>query len=224
MAAIPTMTRTIARARRTCSAYPNDGTHGSSSALTPSEASAGPGSLPRLRPPPWRLLRLIHGAVDGRATCGHDQDVGALSAGNADGEGCEPRPAGRAQRPSPGLREVSALRRRRDPPSAPGRRARRSTWPGFVSASSCAGAAPRRRPANAWYRCWRSSGRCSFPRSRPYRAGSLLKAQIPIKTWLEWDEARPGFVEIDLVGHEGGNSFGEFCFTFTMTTSPRAGR
>jgi len=25
---------------------------------------------------------------------------------------------------------------------------------------------------------------------------------------LEWDEARPGFVEIDLVGHEGGNSFG----------------
>ncbi len=27
----------------------------------------------------------------------------------------------------------------------------------------------------------------------------------------------PGFVEIDLVGHEGGNSFGEFCFTLTMT-------
>lgn len=27
----------------------------------------------------------------------------------------------------------------------------------------------------------------------------------------------PGFVEIDLVGHDGGNSFGEFCFTLTMT-------
>ena len=27
----------------------------------------------------------------------------------------------------------------------------------------------------------------------------------------------PGFVEIDLVGHEGGNSFGEFCFTLTVT-------
>ena len=27
----------------------------------------------------------------------------------------------------------------------------------------------------------------------------------------------PGFVEIDLVGHEGGNSSGEFCFTLTMT-------
>jgi transposase InsO family protein len=27
----------------------------------------------------------------------------------------------------------------------------------------------------------------------------------------------PGFVEIDLVGHEGGNSTGEFCFTLTVT-------
>jgi hypothetical protein len=45
----------------------------------------------------------------------------------------------------------------------------------------------------------------------------LLKSQIPIRTWSEWDEGTPGFVEIDLVGHEGGNSFGEFCFTLTMT-------
>ncbi|MGD0043821.1 MAG: integrase, partial [Isosphaeraceae bacterium] len=49
------------------------------------------------------------------------------------------------------------------------------------------------------------------------KPGSLLKSQIPIRTWSEWDDARPGFVEIDLVGHEGGNSFGEFCFTLTMT-------
>lgn len=27
----------------------------------------------------------------------------------------------------------------------------------------------------------------------------------------------PGFVEIDLVGHEGGNASGEFCFTLTVT-------
>ena len=45
---------------------------------------------------------------------------------------------------------------------------------------------------------------------------SLLKTQIPIQTWSEWDDVVPGFVEIDLVGHEGGNSFGEFCFTLTM--------
>ena len=49
------------------------------------------------------------------------------------------------------------------------------------------------------------------------KPGSLLKSQIPIRTWSEWDDARPGFVEIDLVGHEGGDSFGEFCFTLTMT-------
>uniref|UniRef100_UPI0040339748 integrase n=1 Tax=Glutamicibacter sp. AOP38-B1-38 TaxID=3457680 RepID=UPI0040339748 len=45
------------------------------------------------------------------------------------------------------------------------------------------------------------------------KPGSLLKSQIPIRTWAEWDDAVPGFVEIDLVGHEGGNSQGEFCFT-----------
>jgi hypothetical protein len=49
------------------------------------------------------------------------------------------------------------------------------------------------------------------------KPGSLLRSQIPIRTWSEWDEATPGFVEVDLVGHEGGNSFGEFCFTLTMT-------
>lgn len=49
------------------------------------------------------------------------------------------------------------------------------------------------------------------------KPGSLLKSQIPIRTWSEWDENEPGFVEIDLVGHEGGNSFGEFCFTLTIT-------
>ena len=49
------------------------------------------------------------------------------------------------------------------------------------------------------------------------KPGSLLKSQIPIRTWSEWDENQPGFVEIDLVGHEGGISFGEFCFTLTVT-------
>ena len=49
------------------------------------------------------------------------------------------------------------------------------------------------------------------------KPGGLLKSQVPIRTWSEWDEGRPGFVEVDLVGHEGGNSFGEFCFTLTVT-------
>lgn len=49
------------------------------------------------------------------------------------------------------------------------------------------------------------------------KPGSLLKSQIPVRTWADRDDAVPGFVEIDLVGHEGGNSSGEFCFTLTVT-------
>ncbi|MHB8438678.1 MAG: DDE-type integrase/transposase/recombinase [Acidimicrobiales bacterium] len=49
------------------------------------------------------------------------------------------------------------------------------------------------------------------------KPGTLLKSQIPIRTWADWSENVPGFVEIDLVGHEGGNSSGEFCFTLTVT-------
>lgn len=29
--------------------------------------------------------------------------------------------------------------------------------------------------------------------------------------WAEWEDAVPGLVAIDLVGHEGGNNRGEFC-------------
>ncbi|MHB1166185.1 MAG: integrase catalytic domain-containing protein [Candidatus Nanopelagicales bacterium] len=49
------------------------------------------------------------------------------------------------------------------------------------------------------------------------KPGSLLKGQIPIRTWAQWDDAVPGFVEIDLVGHEGGNAVGEHCYTLTVT-------
>lgn len=49
------------------------------------------------------------------------------------------------------------------------------------------------------------------------KPGSLLKSQIPVRTWADWDDAVPGFVEVDLVGHEGGNSRGEFCQTLTVT-------
>lgn len=49
------------------------------------------------------------------------------------------------------------------------------------------------------------------------KPGTLLKSQIPIRTWADWDDAVPGFVEIDLVGHEGGNASGQFCYTLTVT-------
>lgn len=49
------------------------------------------------------------------------------------------------------------------------------------------------------------------------RPGSLLKSQIPMRTFSEWNEKRPGFVEIDLVGHDGGNSSGEYLYTLNVT-------
>lgn len=49
------------------------------------------------------------------------------------------------------------------------------------------------------------------------KPGTLLKHQIPIRTFSEWDEQRPGFVEIDLVGHEGGEPGGEYIQTLDMT-------
>ena len=58
-------------------------------------------------------------------------------------------------------------------------------------------------------------------RHRPRRGlsttkpGTLLKQAIPIRTFTEWDDARPGFVEIDLVAHCGGSTHGEYINTLT---------
>jgi len=35
------------------------------------------------------------------------------------------------------------------------------------------------------------------------KPGTLLKCQIPIRTWADWDEGWPGFCEMDLVDHSG---------------------
>jgi hypothetical protein len=49
------------------------------------------------------------------------------------------------------------------------------------------------------------------------QAGPLLKGQIPIRTFQQWNEAQPGFLEADLVGHHGGQTQGCFLFTLTLT-------
>ncbi|MGD8969574.1 MAG: transposase family protein, partial [Anaerolineae bacterium] len=36
------------------------------------------------------------------------------------------------------------------------------------------------------------------------KPGTLLKHQIPVRTWADWTEDRPGFCEMDLVDHSGG--------------------
>ena len=49
------------------------------------------------------------------------------------------------------------------------------------------------------------------------KPGGLLKSQIPMRTWVDWDQKIPGFLEIDLVGHDGGDLNGEHCATLTAT-------
>ena len=44
-----------------------------------------------------------------------------------------------------------------------------------------------------------------------------LRAQILIVTWHEARTEEPGHFQIDLVGHDGGISFGPFAFTLDST-------
>ena len=49
------------------------------------------------------------------------------------------------------------------------------------------------------------------------KPGTVLKHQIPIRTFADWNEDMPGFLEIDLVAHCGGSARGEYINTLTMT-------
>lgn len=49
------------------------------------------------------------------------------------------------------------------------------------------------------------------------RSGTLLKKQIPVRTFNDWNETKPGFMEIDLVAHCGTNTEGSFLYTLTLT-------
>jgi len=44
-----------------------------------------------------------------------------------------------------------------------------------------------------------------------------------VRTFAEWDQGRPGFVEIDLVGHEGGDARGELAYSLCVTDVAAAG-
>ena len=49
------------------------------------------------------------------------------------------------------------------------------------------------------------------------KSGKLLKHQIPVRTFADWNESRPGFMEADLVAHCGTNVQGTFLNTFVLT-------
>ncbi|MGH2365457.1 MAG: integrase catalytic domain-containing protein [Chloroflexota bacterium] len=48
------------------------------------------------------------------------------------------------------------------------------------------------------------------------KPGTLLKQQVPIQTYLPWDDQKPGFVEIDLVAHCGLSTAGFYLNTLTV--------
>ena len=49
------------------------------------------------------------------------------------------------------------------------------------------------------------------------KPGTLLKKDIPFRLGTEWDDALPGYVEIDLVAHCGGTTAGEYINTLDVT-------
>jgi hypothetical protein len=49
------------------------------------------------------------------------------------------------------------------------------------------------------------------------KPGRLLKRQVPVRTFGEWDDLRPGFFEADLVAHCGGSTDGSFLYTLCLT-------
>lgn len=49
------------------------------------------------------------------------------------------------------------------------------------------------------------------------KPGTLLKHQIPVRTFADWDDAKPGFLEIDLVAHCGASAAGEFLHSLVLT-------
>jgi hypothetical protein len=56
----------------------------------------------------------------------------------------------------------------------------------------------------------RLGGRKGLNTTRP---GSLLKSSIPIRTFADWHENKPGFVEVDLVAHCGESAEGFYLNT-----------
>jgi hypothetical protein len=54
------------------------------------------------------------------------------------------------------------------------------------------------------------------PRLNTTKPGSLLKNQIPIRTFADWNDARPGFTEMDLVAHCGHTTSGEYVISLSV--------
>jgi len=49
------------------------------------------------------------------------------------------------------------------------------------------------------------------------KPGTLLKQAIPIRTFADWDDLRPGFVEVDLVAHCDDSTGGQYLYSLVLT-------
>lgn len=49
------------------------------------------------------------------------------------------------------------------------------------------------------------------------KPGTLLKHQIPVRTFADWNEDKPGFLQVDLVAHCGDSARGEYVNSLDMT-------
>ncbi len=64
--------------------------------------------------------------------------------------------------------------------------------------------------------------RPTWERARPRgigttKMGTLLKHKVPIRTFAEWDDVRPGFMEADLVAHCGTRAEGPYLSSLVLT-------
>ncbi len=48
------------------------------------------------------------------------------------------------------------------------------------------------------------------------KPGTLLKQQIKTKTLSQWSDSKVGFLQVDLVRHDGGDAKGEFCYSLDI--------
>ena len=59
--------------------------------------------------------------------------------------------------------------------------------------------------------------RCKAKGTCATKPGTLLKQQIPVRTFWHWDDKKPGFTEVDTVSHDGGYAEGEYAYTLSLT-------
>jgi hypothetical protein len=72
-------------------------------------------------------------------------------------------------------------------------------------------------PATADRLLKRAKEKTRFKGLSATKPGTLLKKDIPLRLGTEWNEAMPGYVEVDLVAHCGDTTAGEYVNTLDVT-------